>query len=174
MMRDGRPAVEAVASVADLIIDPVLVFEAVRDGSGAVVDFRYEYVNAAYADYVALPAADIVGRTISDAGMSNGTLAVFRRVLDTGEPVTLRSERTAKRLGRRDDLVFEMKISRLGDGVLVSGRDPRERHAAEELWATIRGTIPFAGAELQRHPHRGRSRWRHGLREPRGRPDSRL
>lgn len=61
----------------------------VRDGSGNIVDWRYEEVNSAWYDLIGLPRGSAVGRTIREVfpGIKDDWVDEFASVVETGEPV---------------------------------------------------------------------------------------
>ena len=79
-------------SVADGLIDPLVLLEAVRDSGGRVVDFVYRELNKATCDYLGRPRHDLLGHTLlgKSPGLAEaGLFAEYVRCLDTGEPVVI-------------------------------------------------------------------------------------
>ncbi|HEU5002019.1 MAG TPA: diguanylate cyclase [Actinomycetota bacterium] len=115
------------ASVEDLP-DTLSIFAAVRDGAGEIVDFRWQYANRAAGVTFGIRPEDLAGRTLlevlPDHGPS-GIFATYRRVVDTGEPYVepcLWYEDVWGD-GVRRRLAFEMRATKLHDGVVVMARD---------------------------------------------------
>ncbi len=75
-------------AVQDASPDGSLLGRAVRDGSGAVVDFSFIYANAAAHRILFGDDSPIVGRLMSEAfpqAMAEGRFAEYVRVVETGE-----------------------------------------------------------------------------------------
>ena len=86
-----RETARLLRTVLDAVRYPVVAFEAVRepDEVGRVVDFRYLLVNEANAKFLNHPAADVVGRAVSEflpQGRQNPLIAKYARVLEAGQP----------------------------------------------------------------------------------------
>ena len=62
--------------------------QALRDGSGHIVDFRFLEMNPGFEQQSGVVASDAVGRPIRDAvpGIQEDLLQIYARVVDTGEP----------------------------------------------------------------------------------------
>lgn len=55
---------ETFAAVVDNMFDALLILRAVRNADGAVVDFAYDYANAAVADHLGDAPTELVGSTV--------------------------------------------------------------------------------------------------------------
>ena len=76
--------------VADSILDPQVLLEAVRDSQGQVVDFVYVEVNQATCEYLGLSRDDLLGHKLlsRSPGIAEvGLFVEYVRCLDTGESV---------------------------------------------------------------------------------------
>ena len=82
---------ERLRASADAMLDPQVLLEAVRDSSGAIVDFAYREVNKAACDYLGLAREDLLGHGVVETmpGIETTLLAGYIRCLDTGEPLVL-------------------------------------------------------------------------------------
>jgi PAS domain S-box-containing protein len=84
----------------DRMHEGFMLCEAVRDGSGAVRDFRFLEVNPAWEALTGLPPGAVLGRLASEAipGLEPFWAETYARVVETGEPA--RFEHHAAPLGR--------------------------------------------------------------------------
>jgi PAS domain S-box-containing protein len=76
--------------VADSMLDPQVLLEAVRDSQGQVVDFLYVEVNRATCEYLGASRDELLGHRLlsKSPGIAEaGLLADYVQCLDTGEPV---------------------------------------------------------------------------------------
>ncbi|MEH3144007.1 MAG: PAS domain S-box protein [Methylobacterium frigidaeris] len=66
-----------------------IVGEVVRDAEGAIRDWRYVDVNAAWGELVSIDVATVVGRTICEVfpGIEDAWVREFADVVETGEPI---------------------------------------------------------------------------------------
>ena len=64
------------------------VAEAIRDGEGRMVDFRFLEVNPAFERLTGIPPAEATGRRVTEAvpGVPTELIETYARVVDTGEP----------------------------------------------------------------------------------------
>lgn len=67
-----------------------IVGEVIRDEVGAICDWRYLDVNAAWGDLVSIDPATAIGRTIREVfpGIEDAWVSEFSDVVETGQPVT--------------------------------------------------------------------------------------
>ena len=123
------------AAVDDLL-DPHVVFEAVRDPSGAIVDFRYADANAAACTYNGLSRRDLIGSRLLQrlpGVRESGLFASYCRVVETGEPLSLDGvtyESSLPGIGRP---YYDVRAAKQGDGLSLWWRDVTDRHLAS--WA---------------------------------------
>jgi len=116
----SEAALALLRSSADAMIDPQVLFEAVRDSDGRVVDFRYRSANRAALSYLGLDETELIGRSARTSLPNfegSGLLGRYAQCLSDGQPVilddfkylsgTLRDEQTRGELlvdGRRYDI----------------------------------------------------------------------
>lgn len=126
------------AAVIDAQVDPHVVYRAVRDGAGHVVDFTFAHVNDAAAAFEGRSVDDLRSRTIleveSDHAEAVSDIDDCRAVLETGEPMTWDGvEATGYRDDRGRPRLLDIRISKVGhDLVSYSFRDVTEQHVAVE------------------------------------------
>lgn len=135
-MAGESASAEVLQGVLDALPEPYIQLQAVRDGSGAIVDFTYVDANQAACDYNRRPREQLVGMRLLDllpGHRGSEILTAYIRVTDTGEPFAA------------DDVAYDnellgrvrrcdVRAIRTGDGVSVTWRDVTEaREAAEAL-----------------------------------------
>ncbi len=128
--------------------DGFMVFEAVRDETGAVVDFRWAFVNPAGARIIGRTPEDVTGARLLELLPGNRTSGLFDayvRVVETGAP--LNREVSYRHDGL--DIHFRLSAVRAGDGFAVSFADLTQRRrteeglrAAEREWRAVLDSIP--------------------------------
>lgn len=77
---------------ADALIDPVVLYEAVRDDQGRIVDFVCRDLNRAACAEVGLPRSELVGRRLLETlpiFAASGLLERYAHCLDHDEPLVL-------------------------------------------------------------------------------------
>lgn len=121
--------------------DGFMVFESVRNPLGAIVDFRWVHVNAAGARIVGRPVESLVGARLLDlmpGNRASGLFDAYRRVVETGEPMT--REVSYRHDGL--DTLFRLSAARAGDGFAVTFADLSERLKAEQAARAVLDLIP--------------------------------
>ena len=118
---DGRAAFDA-------IFDAVAIVSAVRDDHGDIVDFRFDFLNAAASAAFISRGDDLVGSLVGEMFPNvarNGLLTRLRQLVETGTPVSVEVPLTDPVLGNSS---WEISASPLGDGAIAVVRD-RTEHA---------------------------------------------
>jgi serine phosphatase RsbU (regulator of sigma subunit)/PAS domain-containing protein len=109
----------------DAAFDGFALLSAVRDESGAIIDFTCEYVNQVGAKLIGNTVEETLGRPVSEVSpmlVECGLLDRYREVAERGEPWG--EQITARATGQ----VWEVKAVRVTDGfVAVSYRDVTEQ-----------------------------------------------
>ena len=135
----------------DGMLDPVIMCRPVLDETGAVVDLRVEYANAA-ADQGDAETASSVGRLLSEAwaGIREaGLLERYVTVAATGQPLVL-DEYPYDEGG-----VFDIRATKVGDTVFIVYRDVTGRAEREAEVQHHRKAL----AEAQRIARIGSWQW---------------
>jgi diguanylate cyclase (GGDEF)-like protein/PAS domain S-box-containing protein len=126
-------------AILDSMLDPHVLLEAVRDESGAIVDFIYTDANDAACAYNQLSREQLVGATVMQllpGHRGSGLFDQYCHAVDTGEPLIL------------DDYVypheilaeprhFDIRGTKVGDSLSFTWRDVTERvEYAQQLSAS--------------------------------------
>ena len=121
---------ELLQANADGMLDPQILIEAIRNGQGDIVDFVYRNVNRAACEYLGLSRENLLGARLlqSFPGLKSSALfASYVATVETGQPLELENflyENEALGVSRH----YDVRGSRVGDGLSVSWRDVTERH----------------------------------------------
>jgi diguanylate cyclase (GGDEF)-like protein/PAS domain S-box-containing protein len=124
--------VHTLQGILDSLLDPYVRLQAVRDGSGAIVDFVYVDANEAACTYNRRTKDEMIGTRLLDLlpGHSvGGLLDAYARVVESGVPLVRDNEAYFNEIlgvERRSDL----RCTRTGDGVSVMWRDVTEQYTA--------------------------------------------
>lgn len=123
-----RAPAERLLAVAEALVDPLLVLDAVRTDDGAIEDFVVAYANPAYVRLYGVERWRAAGRRLSELlPDARGELLfeIYRRVTDTGEPHVIDEFPfhgvDAEGLPAR--YAIDLRIVRVADGVAVCGRE---------------------------------------------------
>jgi PAS domain S-box-containing protein len=118
----------------DTMLDCFGIYAAIRDETGQMIDFRFEYLNAAALESQRMTAADI-GRGMCEvfpASCETELFAKYCRVIETGIPLieddsiytnVLETQQLTK--------IYDTRISKLNDGFVATWRDVTVERQAE-------------------------------------------
>jgi len=117
---------------------------AVRDATGGIVDFEYEFCNRAALGLLRLRREEVLGRRLLDffpSHRTNGLFDAFTSVTETGQPLRLEFS-----FDEADVVVgeFEVVVSRVGDGCVLAERDISERKRLERELVAVRDQLQGA------------------------------
>lgn len=135
--------------------DALSVFSSVRDESGAVVDFRWEFANRQACETTGYTCEELLGHRLLEVLPEHGPSGLFdayRRVVLTGEPwmePTLWHEETWGD-GVRARRAFDVRATRLSDGLVVVSRDVTVERERDEREANELAALAEANAEIRR------------------------
>ena len=115
-------------------LDAFFILECIRDPAGEIFDLQYVLLNARAERILGRLRAETVGHSICEIFpeyRSNGMLATYLRVLETGEPLI--EERSAV-ANNGQTRWYHLQAVKLGDGLGVTVRDiTTARHAADRI-----------------------------------------
>lgn len=115
----------------DALLDPQVLWEAVRDPSGRIIDFVYRDVNAATSEYLGLAREELVGERVLasfPAVETAGLLARYADCVETGEPVVL-DDFSYDNEVLRDTRRYDLRATRAGPDLLtLTCRDVTDRY----------------------------------------------
>jgi len=141
---------DGLRATMDAMLDPHVVFVAVRDDSGAIIDFRYADANAAACAYDRLSRRDLVGGRLLQrlpGVRPSGLFAAYCRVVETGEPLVLDGVTYESDLFGDEQLFYDLRGAKVGDGLSLTWRDVTDRHlASESLRAQRDLAVALSGA----------------------------
>jgi diguanylate cyclase (GGDEF)-like protein/PAS domain S-box-containing protein len=142
------------SALLDGILDSVTVSTTVRDATGAVVDARIAYANAAAASFFGRAPAEIVGRRWSElwpASFTPQLITAMGVVVRTGESLELTDfELPLDHPTGTVPALLDLRASALGDGLIVAWREvsARLRDARALADANARFAAAFDHAPL--------------------------
>jgi PAS domain S-box-containing protein len=132
-----RDSEERFRSTVATLLDGLVIYSAVRDETGRIVDLMTEYANEAVVAHSGVPASAQVGRRLTEVfpllASEPERLAPYRDVIETGEA---RRFESPYRQGVTDGL-FEVQVTRLGDGCVISFREVSEQRKAASMRAQL-------------------------------------
>ncbi|MGZ6315559.1 MAG: GAF domain-containing protein, partial [Candidatus Limnocylindrales bacterium] len=122
-------------ATAETLIDPFVILRVVRDRTGRIVDFIYEFANEAACVANHVSREELIDRRLLDLlpeHESAGLIELYARTVETGEPLVLDDLLyTDSWGGERMERVFDVRASKIGDAIAYSWRDITERRAAD-------------------------------------------
>lgn len=124
-------------SSADNMINPQVLFEAVRGADGRIVDFLYRRANKATLSYLGVTEQELVGASALETLPNlegSGLLASYARCVETGEPVVLHDFSYFNEI-LDDDRRYDIQATRTSADLLtLTWSDVTERfHAARRI-----------------------------------------
>jgi diguanylate cyclase (GGDEF)-like protein/PAS domain S-box-containing protein len=135
---DARTGGSLKGAVFSAMLDPIVILGAVRDAAGRIVDFQYLDANQAACDYNGLSRDELVGRRMLELfpGLADTQVAVNRRVVETGEPLTIDAQGYPNETFGGEERFYDIRAAKLGDGLFYTWRDVTERvERSEQLEA---------------------------------------
>ncbi|MGD9956900.1 MAG: EAL domain-containing protein [Candidatus Nanopelagicales bacterium] len=126
---------ERLAGILNAQLDPLVLLEAVRDETGAVVDLRYVEANAAALAYNGKTADEQLGQLFTDMHpglVGHGLTQRYFEVVETGEPVILDDYSYANPNVGHARRRYDIRAMRCGDGITLTWRDVTDRYAEQQ------------------------------------------
>jgi len=117
----------------DSLMDPHVLFEAVRDERGQIVDFRFADANPAACAYDGIAYQDLVGSRMLEhylGVVGAGLLKQYAHVVETGQPLRLDDVLYSMETMGGQDRYLDISAARVGDGLSYTWRDVTDRQVA--------------------------------------------
>jgi diguanylate cyclase (GGDEF)-like protein/PAS domain S-box-containing protein len=149
-----RSSEERFRSTIENLHESLSVFTAIRDDTGTIVDFRWEYRNAAAIEITGFSDENREGRTLLELlpeNATNGMLANFRAVVETGEPYIERSLwlHNAWGDGKRLRRAFDVRATKLDDGLVLLSREVTQQREQEDELTHQRLELERSNTEMR-------------------------
>ena len=110
----------------------VFMHDAVRDDQGNIVDFTFNYLNPTAEAMIGCSRESLYGKSVGEqypSSYRDGRLNLFRKVIETGEPVLFESESTVLNANTGRELsIIRLQAVKMGDGLLVTCVDITQEH----------------------------------------------
>jgi PAS domain S-box-containing protein len=139
----AQPQQEAMLSSVEDLDEAIFQMGAVRDGSGRIIDFEYQYCNRAALAVLGRRRDEVIGRRLLElfpSHVTDGLFDAYVEVTEAGEP--LRYEFSFDERGVAGD--FEVVVSRHGDGYVLAGHDISVRKRHERDLVLVRDQLETA------------------------------
>jgi diguanylate cyclase (GGDEF)-like protein/PAS domain S-box-containing protein len=136
-------------AAAETSLDAFSIFEAVRDQSGTIVDFRIQYVNANAEKMTGKTRSELLGQmflTMMPSSRPGGLFDRYRKVVETGEPLR---EEFPVTLGPINAAWVRYQVVKLGDGLAITCSDISESKATQERYEHL---VEFTDSVFQNAP----------------------
>ena len=146
----ARIAQAQLRGVIDSQLDPWVLWQAIRDVKGSIVDFRYVDANAAACAANGLDRHQLLGRTLLELfpehGVS-GLLGQYADVVRTGAPLALDDHpfHALDQSGRVGTRWFDNRATKVDDGISFTWRDVTDRVVQRQRLAEAAFRDPLTG-----------------------------
>jgi diguanylate cyclase (GGDEF)-like protein/PAS domain S-box-containing protein len=132
----------------DTLIDPHAVLDAVRDEHGAIVDFVYREANRAACTFNARSREEMIGASLvamAPKEMTEFLIRLLGAVVDTGTPLVVDDLEFPRLPGEERPQRYDLRATKIDDGVSNTWRDASGRHALEERLSHLATHDPLTG-----------------------------
>ncbi|RSL18197.1 PAS domain S-box-containing protein/diguanylate cyclase (GGDEF)-like protein [Edaphobacter aggregans] len=136
-------------AAAETSLDAFSIFEAVRDKSDTIIDFRIQYVNANAEKMTGKTRSQLLGQMFSTMMPSNrpgGLFDRYRKVVETGVPL---SEEFPVTQGQLNASWVRYQVVKLGDGLAITCSDISESKETQERYEHL---VEFTDSVFQNAP----------------------
>ncbi|GAA4410486.1 hypothetical protein GCM10023187_35140 [Nibrella viscosa] len=141
-----RQSSELFQEVIDNMPIGLVLYQAIRDGEGKIVDFLYVFANEAYAGITGRAIHQVIGSTLSEVyplASERGFLSRLMQVMQSGLPIRFEE----RLLDNGPDRWIDISLVKQGDGVLFTFQDisetkrleQQERRQKEQLASVLNG-----------------------------------
>lgn len=149
----GEAAGDALRVSSDALLDPLVLFEAVRDAAGQVVDFVYRELNQATCDYLGLNREELRDHGLLETtpGVAGaGLFDDYVRCLETGEPLIYDDFAYDNEI-LADTRRYDFRVTRASPtSITMTWRDVTDRVKTAQLLAEAREFQHKADARYRR------------------------
>ncbi|MBI4898326.1 MAG: PAS domain-containing protein [Actinobacteria bacterium] len=118
-------------SAVENLLEPFVLLEAVRNDNGRIFNFRVAFANSAAAALAGVASGQMVGRTFTElfpGRLESRLHDEYVKVVETGEPFFREAVDHIDVLGENTLVrAYDMRVSKLDDGVEVVWRDITDR-----------------------------------------------
>lgn len=119
-------------AAAECTLDDFYIFDGVRDSSGAVVDFKFCYINPNAERRLGVSRETLYGKILTEVRpfmIKSGLIHEYREVVRTGIPYTCE-------VFIDDEMIqgtwLNVQVVRLGEGIAITSRDVTEHRLRSE------------------------------------------
>jgi PAS domain S-box-containing protein len=144
----GKKSEANLLAVQELSLDGFNILQSIRDSSGAIVDFEWEYVNPAAAKILQFTPEELIGKRVLEVLPSLKTSGVFdsyQQVVETGIPHDIEVYYNSEGFVGW----FRNMTVKLGDGVAISFSDITDRKQVE---ASLRDALEKLTSHFENSP----------------------
>jgi diguanylate cyclase (GGDEF)-like protein len=113
-------------AAAECTLDDFYIFDGIPDESGAIVDFRFSYINPNAERRLGVPRETLYGKVLTEVRpfmIKSGLIHKYREVVRTGIPYTCE-------VFIDDEMIkatwLNVQVVRLGNGIAITSRDVTE------------------------------------------------
>ena len=113
-------------AAAESMIDDFYIFDGIPDASGAIVDFRFSYINPNAEHRLGVPRETLYGKVLTEVRpfmIRSGLIDHYRNVVRTGMPYSCE-------VFIDDEMIkatwLNVQVIRIGDGIAITSRDVTE------------------------------------------------
>jgi diguanylate cyclase (GGDEF)-like protein len=113
-------------AAAECSLDDFYIFDGIPDASGAIVDFRFSYINPNAERRLGVPRESLYGKVLTEVRpfmIKSGLIHKYREVVRTGIPYTCE-------VFIDDEMIkatwLNVQVVRLGNGIAITSRDVTE------------------------------------------------
>jgi diguanylate cyclase (GGDEF)-like protein len=147
-----RAATEAQSkfvAAAETSMDAFVIFDSVRDESGTIIDFQFQYVNANFEQMMGKPRSKLLGQlrsTITSVSPNSELFERLRDVVNTGNPLREEFLITDPEINAT---WLRLQVTKLGDGVAMTCCDISGIKSAQERYKHL---LEFTDSVFQNAP----------------------
>ena len=119
-------------AAAESSLDDFYIFDGVADSSGAIVDFRFSYINPNALRRLQAGSEDLIGKILTEARpfvVSSGLIHKYLEVVRTGVPFTCEIFLDDERIKAT---WLNVQVVKLGNGIAITSRDVTERKGLDD------------------------------------------